>query len=67
MCFRNYWFRKTCLDKCLKIILSEDPLTRHMENGPNTVKIFITAPLSYLLITVKTISSKKSLLPIHKF
>ena len=33
MYFRNYAFRKTLLDKCLKSRVSEDPSTYYMENG----------------------------------
>ena len=34
MYFRNYRPRKTCLDKCLKIPVSENPLTGDMVTGP---------------------------------
>ena len=34
MYFRNYWLRKTWLDKCLKSPVSEDPLTSNMVNCP---------------------------------
>ena len=34
MYFRNYRTRKTCLDKCLKGRVSEDPRTGDMVNGP---------------------------------
>ena len=33
--FLNYRPRKTCLDKCLKTPVSEDPSTGDMVNGPN--------------------------------
>ena len=32
--FSTYGLRKTWLDKCLKTLVSEDPLTSKMENGP---------------------------------
>ena len=49
MYFSTYGLRKTWLDKCLKTLVSEDPLTSKMENGPknfwnfnhNTFTIFI--------------------------
>ena len=34
MYFRNYRPRKTCLDKCLKAPIWEDPSTGEMVNGP---------------------------------
>ena len=33
MYFRNYGLLKMCLDKCLKIPLSEEPLTGNIANG----------------------------------
>ena len=33
MYFRNYGFRKTLLDKCLKTRVSEDPSTSNMVSG----------------------------------
>ena len=33
MYFRNYGFRKTLLNKCLKSHVSEDPSTVNMVNG----------------------------------
>ena len=33
MYFRNYPARKTCLDKCLKAPVSENPLTGDMVSG----------------------------------
>ena len=34
MYFRNYRPRKTCLDKCLKAPVSENPLTVDIVSGP---------------------------------
>ena len=34
MYFCNYGLQKTCLDKCLKIPVSEDPFRSNMVNGP---------------------------------
>ena len=34
MYFRNYRPRKTCLDKCLKAPVLENPLTGDMVSGP---------------------------------
>ena len=34
MYFRTYELQKTWLDKCLKSLVSEDPLTSNMVNGP---------------------------------
>ena len=34
MYFRHYALRKTWLDKCLKIPVSDKPLTGHVVNGP---------------------------------
>ena len=34
MYFRNYRPRNTCLDKCLKAPVSENPLTGEMVSGP---------------------------------
>ena len=51
---------KTLLDKCLKTPVSEYPSTSNMETSPNTVEICSTAPLSYLLITAKTIELEKA-------
>ena len=39
--------------------MSEDPFTSDIVNIPNTVEICTTAPLSYLLITVKAIDLEK--------
>ena len=46
MYFRNYRPRKTCLDKCLKAPVSENPLTGDMVSGRSTDLILIRAPLS---------------------
>ena len=34
MYFSNYGLRKTCLDKCLKTPISENPSTNDMVSGP---------------------------------
>ena len=34
MYFRDNELQKRWLDKCLKILISEDPLTRNIVNGP---------------------------------
>ena len=34
MYFRKYGLQKTWLDKCLKGLFSEDPLTSNLVNGP---------------------------------
>ena len=34
MYFGNYRQRKTWLEKCLKSLVSEEPLTSNMVNGP---------------------------------
>ena len=39
MYFRNYRLPKTLFNKCLKIPVSEDPLTSNMLKVPNTVEI----------------------------
>ena len=52
---------KTYSDKCLKSPVSENPLTSNKVNVPSTVKICITASLSYSLITAKSIELKLSL------
>ena len=53
---------KTWLDKCLRSHVSEDPQRSNMVNGPKTVEICTTAPLSCLLITAREQSCKKYLL-----
>ena len=53
MYFQNYRLQKTWLNKSLKILVLEDPSTSN--KGPNTVEIWTTSPLPYLLITVKPI------------
>ena len=44
---------KTWLDKCLKSPVLENLCTSNMVMGQNTVEINLTAPLSYLWITLK--------------
>ena len=55
MYFSNYGLRKTCLDKCLKTPISENPSTSDMVSGQNRVEIRTVALLQDLLIPVKTI------------
>ena len=59
MYFRNYRLRNRGLEKCLKNHASEKPSTSNMVNGTNTVGIWTTVPLSYLLITLNIIQSEK--------
>ena len=60
MCFRNYRLRKTSLYNCLESPISEDPWTGKMGKSRKTVSISTTAPLPYLLITVKVIHLGKA-------
>ena len=53
MYFRNYGPKKTLLDQCLKSPLSWDPSKNNMVMRPNSAEISRTAPLRYLLVTVK--------------
>ena len=55
MYFRNYRLRKTWLDQCQKICVSEDPSTDNMTNGSKQCRNLNEAPLKYLLITVKVV------------
>ena len=67
MYFRNYRFRKTWLDKCLKSCISEDPSTDNIANGSryccnlkeSTFTIFINHSEGNCV-------GKKSLLVIYK-
>ena len=56
----------TWLGKCLKSPVSEETSTSSMVKVPNLVEICITAPLSYLLISLKKLSWTKPLLVICK-
>ena len=56
---RKYWLPKMWLDQYLKSPDSEDPFKSNMENGPKYVEIWMTAPIPYLLINVKTIDLEK--------
>ena len=60
MYFRNYGHRKMLLDKSLKSLVSENPLTSNMVSGPNTVEIWTTPTLPYLLITVNATKLEKA-------
>ena len=53
------WLQKMRLDQCLKSFVSEDPSKSNMVNGPKYVEIWMTAPLPYLLINVKTTDLEK--------
>ena len=55
MYFRNYGLRKTCLNKCLKITVSEDTSATSMVKGTSTVEIKRAPPLAYSLIIVNAI------------
>ena len=59
MYFRKYRLRKTWLDKWLKSRDSEDPSTDNMEKGLKHCYNRTTAPLPYLLITVKVSTLEK--------
>ena len=59
MYLRNYGLRKRRLDKCLKSHVSEDPSTSNMEDVSNTVPMWTTAALPYLLITLNIIHLEK--------
>ena len=59
MYFRNYGIRNQLANKCLKIPLSEDRSTSNMVRGPNTVEIWTTLALPYLLIIVQVIELEK--------
>ena len=52
---RNYGLRKTFLNKCLKITVSEDTSATSMVKGTSTVEIKRAPPLAYSLIIVKAI------------
>ena len=55
MHLRNYRLRKTCLNKCVKSLVSEDPLTNNMVNRTKHSNLNkITS--SRLLNTVKAIN-----------
>ena len=54
MYFRNYGLGNTYYSICLKLSVSEDTLTCNMERGPNTVEIWATPTLPYLLITLNS-------------
>ena len=59
MCFRNYGFRKTSLNKSLKSPCSENPSTGDMVSVQETFEIWTTTPLPYLLITLQDIELEK--------
>ena len=48
------------LDKSLKGLVSENPLTSNMVSGPNTVEIWTAPTLPYLLITVNATKLEKA-------
>ena len=58
--FRNYRLRKALLIKSLKSPHSEDPSRSNMQAAPNTLEIWTTPPLPYLVITAKAIESEKA-------
>ena len=59
MYFRKYRLRKIWLDKFLKSRVSEDPETDNKENGSRHCSNLMTAPLQYLLITLKVVAFEK--------
>ena len=59
MYFRNYRLQQTWLDNCLKSLVSEDLLTSNLGNGFKDFEIWTRAPLTCLLITVKSIELEK--------
>ena len=59
MYFQNYGLRNTWRNKCLKIPVSETLSTSKMVRSPNTLEIWTTPPLPYLLITVHKLSWRK--------
>ena len=59
MYFQNVGLRKMWLDNCLKILILEDTSRSKKETGPNTVEIWTTVPLLFLLISVKAIEKEK--------
>ena len=59
MYFRNYEFRKRCLDKRLKSPVSEDSSTRNIVNGPKHCWNLNDRKLPYLLITAQVIELEK--------
>ena len=52
---RSYGLRKTFLNKCVKITVSEDTSATSMVKGTSTVEIKRAPPLAYSLIIVKAI------------
>ena len=59
MYFRNYGLQNTWLNQRLKSTISDYPLKSNMENAPKSVKIWMKAPLPYLLIAVQAIDLQK--------
>ena len=59
MYLRTYGLRKGRLDKCLKSHVSEDPSTSNIEDVSNTVPMWTTEALPYLLITLNIIQLEK--------
>ena len=59
MCFRNYGFQKTWLNKSLKRPFSENPSTSNMVSSQETFEIWTAPPLPHLLITLQDIELKK--------
>ena len=49
MYFQHYGLRKTWLDKCLKSLVSEDPLTRNVVKGP--IHCFILNDTTFTIFT----------------
>ena len=59
MYFWTYGIGKIWLDKCLKNPVSEENSTTNMETRRNTVEIWMTEPLPYLLIPLKEVQVEK--------
>ena len=59
MYFRKYRLRKTCLDKCLKSRVSQDPSTDNIANGSQHCCNVYATRLQKLLIPVQVITIEK--------
>ena len=64
--FRNYLLRKTWLDKCLKSLVSEEPLTTNIVNRPKHCWNLNESIYNIYWSLKRQLSWKKSLLGIWK-
>ena len=55
MYFQNYGLRKSWLDKCLKMHVSENPSKSNIVNGPKHCSNLNHSTFAHLLISVKAI------------